>query len=62
MRHFTPTQLQEYLQTTKDQPLLLDVREPWEYEICHSQYAPLHFQKMTQRPASGAGLMILFVL
>jgi len=38
MRHFTPAQLQAYLQsiseTNAPAPLLLDVREPWEYEHC----------------------------
>jgi len=35
MKHFTPTQLSEHLNTTQALPLLLDVREPWEFEICH---------------------------
>lgn len=34
MKHFTPTQLLEHLKITETQPLLLDVREPWEYDIC----------------------------
>jgi rhodanese-related sulfurtransferase len=34
MRHFTPVQLKEYLQTQEPSPLLLDVREPWEFEVC----------------------------
>jgi rhodanese-related sulfurtransferase len=34
MRHFTPTQLKEYLQQAELPPLLLDVREPWEFQIC----------------------------
>ena len=34
MRHFTPTQLKEYLQQATQPPLLLDVREPWEFEVC----------------------------
>ena len=33
MRHFTPNQLKEYL-AQGGKPLLLDVREPWEYEVC----------------------------
>ncbi|MEJ2347468.1 MAG: rhodanese-like domain-containing protein [Gammaproteobacteria bacterium] len=33
MRHFTPTQLQEYLSQGAE-PLLLDVREPWEFRVC----------------------------
>lgn len=35
MRHFTPLQLQAYLSETETAPLLLDVREPWEFEYCH---------------------------
>lgn len=35
MRQFSPKQLQEHLETGKDTTLLLDVREPWEFEICH---------------------------
>lgn len=35
MRHFTPLQLQAYLRETDTTPLLLDVREPWEFEYCH---------------------------
>ena len=34
MRHFTPKQLQEFLASTSEQPLLLDVRERWEFEYC----------------------------
>ena len=44
MRHFTPKQLKEYLESAETKPLLLDVREPWEYEICHianSQLIPM---------------------
>ena len=33
MQHFNPQQLADYLQ--HQQPVLLDVREPWEYEQCH---------------------------
>ncbi|MFZ5592938.1 MAG: rhodanese-like domain-containing protein [Pseudomonadota bacterium] len=35
MNYMTPTQLKEYLEHANPPPLLLDVREPWEYEICH---------------------------
>jgi len=38
MRHFTPLQLNEYLSSlskTDTTPLLLDVREPWEFEYCN---------------------------
>lgn len=34
MRHFTPKQLQDYLAQSDIQPLLLDVRELWEFEYC----------------------------
>ncbi len=42
MRHFTATQLSEYLR--QQQPLLLDVREPWEFAICkldNSELVPM---------------------
>lgn len=38
MRHFSPTQLYEYLSQLSENdtaPLLLDVREPWEFEYCN---------------------------
>jgi rhodanese-related sulfurtransferase len=35
MRQFTATQLKAYLQQTAEPPLLLDVREPWEFNVCH---------------------------
>jgi rhodanese-related sulfurtransferase len=35
VKQFTPQELHEYLQQTAEKPLLLDVREPWEYDICH---------------------------
>lgn len=34
MRHFTPKQLHDYLQQAAQAPLLLDVRESWEFDIC----------------------------
>lgn len=34
MRHMRPTELKQYLTEAGNAPLLLDVREPWEYEIC----------------------------
>jgi len=33
MRNLRPRELAAYLESS--QPLLLDVREPWEYNICH---------------------------
>jgi len=35
MLHFTPLQLTEHLKKGEQKLTLLDVREPWEYEICH---------------------------
>lgn len=43
-REITATELHTYLQTTDTNPLLLDVREPWEYEKCNlenSQLTPM---------------------
>ncbi len=34
-REFSPKQLKDHLDQASTQPLLLDVREPWEYERCH---------------------------
>jgi rhodanese-related sulfurtransferase len=34
MRHFSPKQLRDYLTQTETKPLLLDVREPWEFQYC----------------------------
>lgn len=36
MRHITPTELSDWLtDAARARPLLLDVREPWEYQLCH---------------------------
>ncbi len=35
MRHFTAKQLHEYLAQAETAPLLLDVRELWEFEYCN---------------------------
>ena len=35
MREMSPQQVDEYLQTSSNKPLLLDVREPWEYDLCN---------------------------
>ena len=35
MQNFSPSQLHEYLANAENAPLLLDVREPWEYERCY---------------------------
>jgi rhodanese-related sulfurtransferase len=41
MRRFTPRDLQAYLAKGEASPLLLDVREPWEYQTCHLQSSQL---------------------
>jgi len=41
MQLFTPKQLMEYLARAEQPPLLLDVREPWEFDICHLDNAVL---------------------
>lgn len=46
MQHLTAPELAQRLtDSTKKMPLLLDVREPWEYETCHipqAQLMPMH--------------------
>jgi len=34
MREFEAEELKGYLESVDEQPVLLDVRQPWEYEIC----------------------------
>jgi rhodanese-related sulfurtransferase len=34
MREFNAAQLKEYLDSCNEQPLLIDVRQPWEFDIC----------------------------
>lgn len=34
MRQLTAAEIRSHLDQTQQPPLLLDVREPWEYEIC----------------------------
>ncbi len=34
MRHFTPNDLQQRCAQVAPSPMLLDVREPWEFDIC----------------------------
>ncbi len=44
MRELSAVKLRDYLATTKSDPLLLDVREPWEFRICQiegSQLIPM---------------------
>ena len=35
MREFDAQQLEHYLKACDSRPLLLDVRQPWEYDVCH---------------------------
>jgi len=35
MREMRPGELQAHLAAAAESPLLLDVREPWEFDICH---------------------------
>lgn len=35
MRDLRPAELQAHLAAADTEPLLLDVREPWEFDICH---------------------------
>ena len=39
MQHFRPPELATYLQNHT--PMLLDVREPWEFELCNLQNSQL---------------------
>jgi len=44
MRELSASQLHQHLATTDGDPLLLDVREAWEFRICHiegSQLIPM---------------------
>ena len=34
MREFNAAQLKAYLDNCAEQPLLLDVRQPWEFDVC----------------------------
>jgi rhodanese-related sulfurtransferase len=54
MRDLRPRELKAHLDAAPEQPLLLDVREPWEYEICHLPGSTL--VPMRQVPAAIANL------
>ena len=41
MRRFYPRDLVQFLHETDQPPLLLDVREPWEFEKCHIEGSEL---------------------
>ncbi|HEB58947.1 MAG TPA: sulfurtransferase [Gammaproteobacteria bacterium] len=49
MRRFQPADLSNRLRQPGPAPLLLDVREPWEYDICHIEGSRL--VPMGQLPA-----------
>ena len=40
MRHFNPKQLKQHLDGGAE-PMLLDVREPWEFDYCHIEGSEL---------------------
>lgn len=46
MQQVSATQLSDWLADPgRERPVLLDVREPWEYELCHvagSKHLPMH--------------------
>lgn len=54
MEHLTPAQLAAWLaDPNRPWPLLLDVREPWEYDICHLPGAVLvPMRELLERLAS----------
>lgn len=41
MRHMTARELHVYLQEANEPPLLLDVREPWEFQHCRIEGSEL---------------------
>jgi rhodanese-related sulfurtransferase len=41
MRNLSARQLKSYLESTQQPPLLVDVREPWEYQICRIENSKL---------------------
>jgi rhodanese-related sulfurtransferase len=53
MRDLPPAALRDYLDSAEEAPLLLDVREPWEFAICHLEGSEL--LPMAQIPAAAAG-------
>ncbi len=50
MRHLSVTELKSYLDAGDRAPILLDVREPWEYGICRIEGS--HLIPMRRIPAS----------
>lgn len=41
MREFSAVELKKYLDTAQPVPLLLDVRQPWEYDVCQLENSRL---------------------
>ena len=41
MRNLTPSELKAHLEQADEDPLLLDVREPWEFQICRLEGSEL---------------------
>jgi len=41
MREFSAVELKQYLDTTQPAPLLIDVRQPWEYDVCQLENSRL---------------------
>ncbi len=41
MREFSALELKAHLDTCDEQPLLLDVRQPWEYDVCRIENSVL---------------------
>jgi rhodanese-related sulfurtransferase len=54
VRQWTASQLRERLERADGKPLLLDVREPWEFRICHIEGSTLI--PMREIPAAAHGL------
>jgi len=48
MREFSAVELKQYLDTTQPAPLLIDVRQPWEYDVCQLENS--HLIPMSQIP------------
>ena len=41
MRHMTASELKSVLDRSEQPPVLVDVREPWEFQICHIENSKL---------------------
>ena len=57
MRHMSATELNAYLAQSEPTPLLLDVREAWEYQICRlagARLVPMRHIPVHERVGPGA--------